>query len=99
MAAKYTPGPWAWSEDGNSLGPVKKDPQAGAVHTICGEGMECYGYTQSKWEESMDEQRGNRILIEQAPVLFETLRGLLSGHVTKGEAADVLLAILGRLNP
>ena len=98
MWGKYTPGPWKWSEDGNRLGPVKKDPQAGAIHTIT-TGLEPYGYVGKKWNDIEPEHNGNRVLIEQAPVLFETLRGLLSGHVTKGEAADLVLAILGRLKP
>lgn len=77
----HTPGPWYWN--GRHLEPVRKDPDAGAVHTILAD-ESGYGYVTSPGKATLAELDADRALIKEAPRLLEAL-------VTLRDAAAIAL--------
>jgi len=90
----HTPGPWAWN--GNRLGPVNKDPDAGHVHSILdAEGG--HGYLMSKPSDTLAQLDADYLLIAAAPDLLAVCQRLAESAAYWSEY-DVPLGIVAALN-
>ena len=90
---QHTPGPWAWN--GNRLGPVVKNPDAGHVHSILdAEGG--HGYLMSKSSDTLAQLDADYRLIAAAPLLLAVCQRLAESAAYWSEY-DVPLGIVADL--
>lgn len=78
LAAKHTPGPWAW--EGNALRPTDLKPGESAVHTILDDEHGGRGFIGSDFRDTIAENDANRRLIAAAPALLDALQHLVRWH-------------------
>ena len=90
---QHPPGPWHW--EGNRLGPVVKDPDAGHVYSILdAEGG--HGYLMSKPRDTLAQLDADYRLIAAAPLLLAVCQRLAESAAYWSEY-DVPLGIVADL--